>query len=133
MNVRPSWAPTAEDLIELNKQITRPQYGGVWPGIFYESGLYSSVERPWASYFGEIQYPSPYDKAAALMEAIINWHVFQNGNKRTALIAGDSLLRLLISKEIQATTKEEVELTEAIEDGRMGVTELAVWLEQHSV
>jgi transposase len=37
------------------------------------------------------------------------------------------------SKEVRSTTQEDVEVTLAIEDKRMGVAEIALWLETHSI
>jgi prophage maintenance system killer protein len=36
-----------------------------------EESLLAAIERPWQSSFGQEHFPSPFEKAAALMESII--------------------------------------------------------------
>lgn len=86
---------TAEELIELNREVLG--YGGGRHGdVRYMSGLLYALDRPWLAFQGaEPIYPEPHDKAAALMEIIIRTHPFVDGNKRTAFVAGATLLRML--------------------------------------
>ena len=53
-----------------------------------ELGLSSAVAQPKQSAFGEMCYPSLYDKAAAYMFFITKNHPFFDCNKRTAFISG---------------------------------------------
>jgi death-on-curing family protein len=52
----------------------------------------SAVGRPFQTFFEQDLYVSPYEKAAALFHSLVCNHCFQNGNKRTALIALDHFL-----------------------------------------
>jgi death-on-curing family protein len=71
-----------------------------WPGIEpvgkYEiinlSLLESSVKQPFQSAFGEDAYPTIQEKSACLFHSIIANHCFQNGNKRTGVLALDQFL-----------------------------------------
>jgi len=57
--------------------------GGVRVGGLLES----AVARPFQSAFGEYAYPTTFEKAVALFHSLIANHPFQDGNKRTAVIA----------------------------------------------
>jgi death on curing protein len=54
--------------------------------------LDSAVNRPFQSFGGRDCYPSLFGKAAALFHSLTCNHCFQNGNKRTALVAMDLFL-----------------------------------------
>ena len=58
------------------------------PGGLRDGGLLeSAVARPFQSAFGEDAYPTIFEKAVALFHSLIANHPFQDGNKRTAVIA----------------------------------------------
>ncbi len=60
----------------------------VGPGELRDSGLLSSaVARPFQTAFGGEIYKTICGKAAALFHSLIANHPFQNGNKRTAVLA----------------------------------------------
>ena len=69
--------------------------GQVWPGVepvgpgeLRDAGLLSSaVARPFQTAFGQEIHDSVVKKAAALFHSLISNHAFQNGNKRTAVLA----------------------------------------------
>ncbi|PTM56811.1 type II toxin-antitoxin system death-on-curing family toxin [Desmospora activa] len=50
----------------------------------YPERLKSAILRPQAEYLGQELFPTIWDKAGALTQSIIQDHVFNNGNKRTA-------------------------------------------------
>jgi len=60
-----------------------------------DKGLLDSIaNRPNQRNYEIIQYPNIYSKAASIMEAIIRWHPFADGNKRTALLATSLYLHI---------------------------------------
>ena len=66
--------------------------------------LNSAAEQPFQGGFGIEFYPSLFDKAAYLFFAIAGGHIFNNGNKRTAVLALDQFLHangvyLMLSNE----------------------------------
>ena len=124
MEGRPQ-AVTVEDLITLNKRALRR--GGGEHGIRYESTLHYAVDRPFLAFGGRPMYPSPYAKAAALMEIIVQGHPFENGNKRTGLAAGAALLRVLTGKVIAVPTAEAIRVSKAVEAKKMDTAALARW------
>ncbi|MEU3986032.1 Fic family protein [Streptomyces sp. NPDC026672] len=55
--------------------------------------LVSAVERPRTHVFGAELYPTPHEKAAALMHSVARNHALVDGNKRTAWLAMRVFLR----------------------------------------
>src|SRR5258707_7971733 len=49
--------------------------------------LESAVKRPALTVFGESQFPTLLEKAAALIHSLAYHHLFADGNKRTAVQA----------------------------------------------
>src|SRR5260370_42217202 len=49
--------------------------------------LESAVKRPALTVFGELQFPTLLEKAAALIHSLAYHHLFADGNKRTAVSA----------------------------------------------
>ena len=62
-------------------------------------------------------FPTPFDKAAAIMESIIQRHPFVDGNKRMALLAGAALLHLA-GYDCAAPRREMVEVPVAVAGSR---------------
>ena len=56
--------------------------------------LQSAVARPKATFDNKELYPDVANKAAALMESLINNHPFVDGNKRTGITAAVLFLRI---------------------------------------
>lgn len=73
---------TARDLININDAVT-----GGHPHIRDIHLLNSAVKRPYIVVFGQPQFPSLVDKAAALLHSLAYHHLFGDGNKRTAVRA----------------------------------------------
>jgi death on curing protein len=83
---------TLQDVLRFH-ELSIQKFGGS-EGIRDEGYLQSAIERPFSTFAGEELYPTPYEKAAAILESILKNHPFVDGNKRTALIACDAMLRL---------------------------------------
>jgi death-on-curing protein len=91
--------------------------------------LEAAVARPAAGFGGVEFYPTPMQKAAALVHAIAESQAIVDGNKRTALIAGALVLdriglRLVLDPE--ATVIYFASLNERTVD------EVASWLEANA-
>ncbi|MEU6443565.1 Fic family protein [Streptomyces sp. NPDC047046] len=56
--------------------------------------LMSAIERPRTDVFGVELYPTPHEKAAALLHAVARNHALTDGNKRTAWLAMRVFLRV---------------------------------------
>jgi death-on-curing protein len=75
----------SRDLVNLHNFVQR--VFNISAGVRDPSILEAVVERPVHGFYGNTPFPNLFSKAASLMEAIIQWHPFIDGNKRTALIA----------------------------------------------
>ena len=49
--------------------------------------LQSAVARPATTVFGDVAYPTVHDKAAALLQSILNNHPLVDGNKRLGFVS----------------------------------------------
>ena len=75
-------------------------------------------------------FPGPYDKAAALTETLIRSHPFVDGNKRTALVAGLTLLEMLTGRRLRVPAREAVEACVAVAQNEWGAAELSRWMRE---
>jgi death on curing protein len=106
------------------------QYGGS-EGVRDRESLLAAIERPWQASFGQDHFPSPFEKAAALMESIIRRHPFVDGNKRTATASGSYLLSTF-GLEVEAEQQELEDFAVRIAVGDMKTKNIALWFENHS-
>jgi death-on-curing protein len=79
---KPIFYLSASDLYNLNDEVT-----GGHTHVRDVHLLHSAAARPALTLFGEEQFPSLTDKAAALLHSLAYHHLFADGNKRTALRA----------------------------------------------
>jgi death-on-curing protein len=93
--------------------------------------LESAVARPRATFDGSDLYPGLFEKAAALLDSLVNNHPFVDGNKRTGIVAAGLFLRANGYRLI--TSSEELEaFTLSVATEHPPIAELANWLETHS-
>lgn len=100
-------------------------------GVRDMHGLLGCLGRPQASFGGKEQFPTLYDKAAALIESVARHHPFIDGNKRTAYLIGAHFLSL--NGYSLAPKKGEIEILmiELVEQ-KTPLAEIAAWLETQS-
>jgi death-on-curing protein len=70
---------SAADIYVINENIV-----GHRPQVRDRRLLRSAADRPLIRVFGEEQFPTIIDKAAALLHSVAYHHLFGDGNKRTA-------------------------------------------------
>ena len=91
----------------------------------------SALNRPYQTFDGNELYPTPIDKAAAILESIVKNHPFIDGNKRTGYV----LARLLMMSEqldIQADQEKKYHLVISISKGEISFDQIKEWLERNS-
>lgn len=117
---------SAADIYVINENIV-----GHRPHVRDRRLLRSAVDRPLIRVFGEEQFPTIIDKAAALLHSIAYHHLFGDGNKRTAKEATVMFLEAngyhLICDEIQ-TAHFILEIAQ----GKHEVEAVSQWLEAHA-
>lgn len=123
-------------MIELNEvlsihQILIENFGGS-SGLRDLNALESAINRPFATFDKNDLYPSPIEKAAALIESVVINHPFVDGNKRTGYV----LMRLLLLKykfDITASQEEKYEFVIKIASGELAIQEIISWLQLHTL
>ncbi len=118
---------TLDELILIHGRVIE-QTGGAH-GVTHLGSLESVLARPFTSFSGVELFPDNISKVAALIHAIIAFHPFVDGNKRTALVACDICLRL---NGLQLIPSEAVEpFFWAIARGEKDVEAISHWLSKH--
>ncbi len=106
------------------------QYGGS-RGVRDKESLLAAIARPWQGSFENEYYPSPFEKAAALMESIIRRHPFVDGNKRTATASAAYLLSTF-GYEVDAKQNELADFAVNVAEGMFELADISLWFEKHS-
>ena len=93
--------------------------------------LESTIAGPQAMFGGVDLYPDLWDKAAALMESLIQNHPFVDGNKRTGLAAAGILLERN-GYRLTADNDQVFDFTMSVARGNVRHREITRWLEENS-
>lgn len=117
---------SANDLYIINEEVT-----GYTAFVRDKQLLHSAVKRPYLILFGEEQFPSVYEKAAATLHSLAYHHIFADGNKRTAARATQLFLE---SNGIQVTwTASEIyDFVLQVAKGEIDLETIVAWLQAHS-
>ncbi|MFC6322609.1 type II toxin-antitoxin system death-on-curing family toxin [Companilactobacillus baiquanensis] len=124
---------TKQELIAMNKLILS-RIGSHYVGVQYTQGLDLVIEQPKQVVFGKELYPNIWLKAAFIIQKITKKHIFNDGNKRTALVAGSVFLELN-GYELIFTEQEIESLILTItnnEDSETVMISIAEWLKEKS-
>ncbi len=123
----PKWISTAVATAIHDEAIY--EFGGL-AGIRDPGLLESALDRPRNSLAYEPQ-ASIFQLAATLCVGIAKNHPFNDGNKRTALLATRAFL-YLNGLELEPSQADEVATLVAVADGSLIERDLADWLERNS-
>ncbi len=89
--------------------------------------LESALARPFQTFNGVDLYPESIEKAAALIESILNNHPFVDGNKRIGYV----IMRLFIiesGKDISANQNEKYDFVIRIASGELDFNGICDWI-----
>ena len=92
--------------------------------------LESAVARPQATFGGQELYPDVFEKAAALMESLINNHPFVDGNKRTGIACAVLFLQQN-GISFSAKNADLEKFTLRVASSKAGRPEITKWLKNH--
>jgi death-on-curing protein len=93
--------------------------------------LESAIARPRATFDKQELYKNIFEKAAALMESLVNNHPFIDGNKRTGIACTVLFLRqngILFS----AKNSDLEKFTLRVASSKIKLSEISKWLNNHS-
>lgn len=114
-----------QEVFEIH-QVLIQEFGGS-QGVRDEGLLKSALERPFSG-FGKTEfYPTPEEKAGAVLESIVKNHPFIDGNKRTGYV----LMRLILmqfGKDITATQDEKYSFVIEVASGQIEFQEIVAWI-----
>lgn len=122
-----------EELVAIN-QLVLKRANSQLIGVQYPQGLDLVIEQPQQVIFGRELYPNLWIKAAFVIQKITKKHIFTDGNKRTAILAGLIFLEMNGYKlEFSADAGEEIMLgVTNSADTEETMLSLAEWLKSHA-
>ena len=118
------------DVLKIHNVLIE-KFGGS-KGIRDKKSLDSAVNRPYATFDKKYLYPTPTDKAAAIIESIIINHPFVDGNKRTGYV----LMRLTLikyGKDINASQDDKYKFVIGISKGEIRLPQIKEWIKQRLI
>ena len=119
-----------DEVIKLHELLI-DDFGGT-KGLRDKNALESAIHRPFATFELQDLYPTPKEKAAAIIESIIINHPFIDGNKRIGYV----LMRLILLEndfDIHATIPEKYDFVIGISEGKTKFINIDAWLEKHII
>ncbi|WP_282163000.1 type II toxin-antitoxin system death-on-curing family toxin [Ulvibacterium marinum] len=107
-------------------QILIERFGGA-DGIKDQGGLESALNRLYATFDQRELYPTPVEKAAAVLESILINHPFVDGNKRTGYV----LMRLTLMEgglDIETSQADKYEFVIKVTEGKLDIDQIKGWI-----
>lgn len=120
---------TAEDILVIHDETIETE-GGIL-GIRDLGLVYSIAERPKMTMMGQEFYPDLFTKAAAILEGLATYHVFADGNKRTAFISCATFL-LMNGHELIAPSAKTLHFILDVAQKKKRIEDITVWLKYHA-
>jgi len=120
---------TLEQLLQIHALVIKATGGGV--GLRDLGRLEAAIATQTQNVFGEELYASTIEKAAAIIRGIVADHPFVDGNKRTAMLAGLTLLEIN-SMSFVAAKGEIEDFAVSIAIDQLDVPAVAIWLRKHA-
>jgi len=120
---------TLEQILQLHALVLIRDGGS--DGVRDIGRLESVVSAQHQVVFGEELYATVFTKAAALMRGIIGDHPFADGNKRTAMLAGLTLLGVN-GYSFVARCGELEDFAVRVATDHLDIDAIADWLKRHS-
>lgn len=106
------------------------RFGGI-NGLRDKGLLESALTRPFQAFDSKELYPTPIEKAAAILESIVKNHPFIDGNKRTGYV----LARLILMDsgfDINANQEQKYKFVIRISKGELTYEQILEWFKNHT-
>jgi death-on-curing protein len=120
---------TVEEIVAIHDRTLEETPGSF--GVRDENLLRSIAERPKTSFGGEERFPTLFLKAAVYLESLATYHVFVDGNKRTAITVVGVFLHIN-AYELELDIEKTEEFILAAAQKQISLVEIAAWLEKNS-
>lgn len=120
---------TLEQILQLHALVLVKDGGA--DGVRDVGRLEAAVSTQRQVVFGEELYATVFAKAAALMRGIIGDHPFTDGNKRTAMLTGLTLLEMN-GYSFVARCGELEDFAVRVATDHLDIDAIADWLKRHS-
>lgn len=120
---------SSPDILAIHDRIIE-ETGGML-GVREENLLQSIAQRPKTAFGGAEQFLDLFTKAAVYLESLATYHVFLDGNKRTALSAAAVFLRLNGRETVFPIATTEKFMVAAAQR-KYSLEDIATWLKKHS-
>ena len=119
-----------EDVLYIHDEVIVSTGGGA-TGLMDIGRVEAAVARM-STGFGPVElYPDLFQKAAALLEALVGNHGFLDGNKRTAISAAGTLLKRN-GWELTYSPDQVVAFAVGVATHEVEFDEIVAWLREHS-
>ena len=119
----------AEQVLFIHYRLVSETGGG--HGVRDIGLLQSAIARPRATFDNQELYTNIFEKAAALMESLVNNHPFIDGNKRTGIACTVLFLRQN-GITFSAKNSDLERFTLRVASSKIKLSEIAKWLKNHS-
>ena len=120
---------SGEDLLVIHARIVDAT-GGLH-GVRDINLLASLLERPKSQFGGKEQFKGVFRKAAVYLESLVQYHVFLDGNKRTA-IASTARFLYLNGYDLTASNKEVEKFVLGVAVKKPDIADIADWLKKNA-
>lgn len=119
----------AEEILAIHSEIIDAIGGS--HGVRDLNLLASLADKAKSGFGGKELYPGLFLKAAVYLEAIARYHVFVDGNKRTAVTVAARFLHVN-GYELDATNDNLEKFAVKVVINRLSINDVARWLKKNS-
>jgi death-on-curing family protein len=121
---------TYDEIVKIRQEIEAQFYPKIERGIQNKGLLEAISKRPSFKHYDQEHFPDLYSKCASLMEAIIQWHPFVDGNKRMGLAV--AYYYMYKNECILLMPLSAVRFTVLIAKGQRNLQGIREWVKTHT-
>jgi death-on-curing protein len=121
---------TYEEIVTAHSDMQARPHSKIVKGIQKQGLLESIAQRPSQKFYNHESFPDIYSKCASLMEAIIQWHPFVDGNKRTGLVVAHMYMHK--NNHYLVTPFDSARFTVLVAQKKKNFEEIRQWVKIHT-
>lgn len=114
-----------EDALIVHEAVLKQEGGSA--GIREIESLEAALARPFGGFGDHEFYPTPEEKAAAILESVLLNHPFVDGNKRTGYV----LMRMILkayNRDIAIPENDRYDFVIQVASGNLSFEEIVTWI-----